>query len=207
MPIDPTRPLGFLPLPSQSTVRPMFKTLGIAASGLDAQRQRMETFAQNIANADVTRGPDGQPYKRRDVVLETASAQNAVYGDQGIGSGIASAAAVFGAASAMQSSSDEFGQDRVKPVVVPVLPQGIPSIGPDAGQHGVRVAGIAEDQGLGRVMYEPNHPDADEHGYVRYPDIDTSQELVKLLEAKRIYEANAAVFQTAKSILRASLDI
>ena len=49
------RPLGFLPLPSQPTLRPMFKTLGIAASGLDAQRQRMETFAQNIANADVTR--------------------------------------------------------------------------------------------------------------------------------------------------------
>ena len=41
MPIDPYRPLGLLPLPSQSTVRPMFKTLGIAGSGLDAQRQRM----------------------------------------------------------------------------------------------------------------------------------------------------------------------
>ena len=202
----PIRPLGLLPLPSQSVVRPMFKTLGIAASGLDAQRQRMETFAQNIANADVTRGPDGQPYKRRDVVLETANAQNAVYGEQGIGSGIAATAAVFGAPSGIQSS-DEFLQDRVKPIEVPVLPQGAPSIGPNTGAHGVRVAGIAEDQGLGRVMYEPTHPDADEHGYVRYPDIDTSQELVKLLEAKRIYEANAAVFQTAKSILRASLDI
>ncbi|MEN9816870.1 MAG: flagellar basal-body rod protein FlgC, partial [Gemmatimonadota bacterium] len=37
--------------------------------------------------------------------------------------------------------------------------------------------------------------------------VDSTQELVKLLDAKRIYEANAAVFQTAKSILRASLDI
>lgn len=207
MPIDRTRPLGLLPLPSQSTVRPMFKTLGIAASGLDAQRQRMETFAQNIANADVTRGPDGQPYKRREVVLETANANNAVYGEQGLGSGIASAAAVFGAASSMQSLNDDFGQDRVKPIEVPVLPQGAPSIGPNTGEHGVRVVGIAEDQGLGRVMYEPNHPDANEDGFVRYPDIDTSQEMVKVLEAKRLYEANAAVFQTAKSILRASLDI
>ena len=42
---------------------------------------------------------------------------------------------------------------------------------------------------------------------MRYPDVDSTQELVKLLDAKRIYEANAAVFQTAKSILRASLDI
>ncbi|MBX9857628.1 MAG: hypothetical protein K2Y26_19015, partial [Gemmatimonadaceae bacterium] len=35
----------------------------------------------------------------------------------------------------------------------------------------------------------------------------TTQELVKLMDAKRIYEANAAVFQTAKSMLRAALDI
>jgi flagellar basal-body rod protein FlgC len=75
------------------------------------------------------------------------------------------------------------------------------------GQYGVRVAGIAEDQGEGRLAYEPGHPDADANGYVRYPDVDSTQELVKLLDAKRIYEANAAVFQTAKSILRASLDI
>jgi flagellar basal-body rod protein FlgC len=71
----------------------------------------------------------------------------------------------------------------------------------------VRVAGIAEDQGEGRLAYEPGHPDADANGYVRYPDVDSTQELVKLLDAKRIYEANAAVVQTATAILRASLDI
>jgi flagellar basal-body rod protein FlgC len=75
------------------------------------------------------------------------------------------------------------------------------------GQYGVRVAGIAEDQGEGRLVYEPGHPDADNNGYVRYPDVDTTQELVKLMDTKRIYEANAAVFQTAKSMLRAALDI
>jgi flagellar basal-body rod protein FlgC len=75
------------------------------------------------------------------------------------------------------------------------------------GEYGVRVAGIAEDQGQGRLVYEPGHPDANEAGYVRYPDIDTTQELVKLMDAKRIYEANAAVFTTAKSMLRAALDI
>ena len=74
-------------------------------------------------------------------------------------------------------------------------------------EFGVRVAGIAEDQGEGRLVYEPGHPDADASGYVRYPDIDTTQELVRLMDAKRMYEANAAVFQTAKSMLRASLDI
>jgi flagellar basal-body rod protein FlgC len=69
------------------------------------------------------------------------------------------------------------------------------------------VAGIAEDEGEGRLAYEPGHPDADANGYVRYPDVNTAQELVKLLDAKRMYEANASVFQTAKSMLRAALDI
>jgi flagellar basal-body rod protein FlgC len=99
--------------------------------------------------------------------------------------------------------------DTAGAVTVPVLDaatQGTSAMAA-GGQYGVRVAGIAEDQGEGRLAYEPGHPDADANGYVRYPDIDSTQELVKLLDAKRIYEANAAVFQTAKSILRASLDI
>jgi len=78
MPIDPTRRPALLPIPGQQqSSRPMFRSLGIAASGLSAQRQRMETIAQNMANADVTRGPDGQPYKRKDVVMEAATSQNA----------------------------------------------------------------------------------------------------------------------------------
>ncbi|MCX7418291.1 MAG: flagellar basal body rod protein FlgC [Planctomycetia bacterium] len=45
--------------------------LNIAASGLGAERLRMEVVANNIANASVTRTPDGGPYRRRDVVFET----------------------------------------------------------------------------------------------------------------------------------------
>ena len=205
MPIDRIRPPSLLPLPSQSMVRPMFKTLGIAGSGLAAQRQRMESIAQNIANADVTRGADGQPYKRREVVMESATAQNAVYGEQGNGMGSAAGIGAFGSS----SSSPSVSGDGVKAIEVPVLQYRANSAGPGptGGEFGVRVAGIAEDQGEGRLVYEPGHPDADASGYVRYPDIDSTQELVKLMDAKRIYEANAAVFQTAKSILRASLDI
>lgn len=206
MPIEPVRRIGLLPLPSQALVRPMFKTLGIAGSGLAAQRQRMESIAQNIANADVTRGADGQPFKRREVVMEAATAQNAVYGEQGNGVGVGAGTSVFG----MNPSPDKSARsDSSKSIEVPVLQYRADSAGPgpNGGEYGVRVAGIAEDQGEGRLAYEPGHPDANASGYVRYPDIDTTQELVKLMDAKRMYEANAAVFQTAKSILRASLDI
>ncbi len=47
----------------------MFDSLRISASGMSAERLRMDVVAANIANADTTRGPDGQPYRRREVVL------------------------------------------------------------------------------------------------------------------------------------------
>lgn len=208
MSIDPTRRPALLPIPGQQTIRPMFRSLGIAASGLSAQRQRMETIAQNMANASVTRGPDGQPYKRKDVVMEAATSQNALYNSENFAATMGTAAA---SSSVLGSNAFDIAtSDSRKPIEVPVLPTtgGVSgSMGATGGEYGVRVAGIAEDQGEGRLVYEPGHPDADDAGYVRYPDIDTTQEMVKLLDAKRIFEANAAVFQTAKSMLRASIDI
>jgi flagellar basal-body rod protein FlgC len=47
--------------------------INASASALDVQRARMEVAVSNLANAESTRGPDGQPYRRRAVVLETAS--------------------------------------------------------------------------------------------------------------------------------------
>jgi flagellar basal-body rod protein FlgC len=46
--------------------------INASASALDVQRARMEVAVSNLANAESTRGPDGQPYRRREVVLETA---------------------------------------------------------------------------------------------------------------------------------------
>lgn len=203
MPIGPIKAPGLLPVPNQPVMRPMFRSMGIAASGLSAQRQRMETIAQNIANADVTRGADGQPYKRREVVLEAATAQNATFD-----LGLPDATAPGGSGRVVGSGAAAITGDAPRAIEVPVLPTA-GGTGPGAfgGEYGVRVAGVAEDQGEGRLVYEPGHPDADANGYVRYPDIETTQELVKLMDAKRIYEANAAVFQTAKSMLRAALDI
>ena len=48
---------------------PLSSAIAAGASALDAQRARIEVAVSNIANAESTRGPDGQPYRRRDVVL------------------------------------------------------------------------------------------------------------------------------------------
>jgi flagellar basal-body rod protein FlgC len=48
----------------------LFGGLDISASGMSAERLRMDVIAENLANADTTRGPNGQPYRRKEVVLE-----------------------------------------------------------------------------------------------------------------------------------------
>ncbi|MBY0489598.1 MAG: flagellar basal body rod protein FlgC [Gemmatimonadaceae bacterium] len=206
MPINPTSRPALLPIPGQNVVRPMFKSLGIAASGIAAQRQRMEVIAQNIANADVVSTPEGTPYKRQDVVLQTANAQNALFNQ---GNPAASQMGSTGTSGVFGSPAFDVPAmtDSRQRIEVPVLPMNNSSAGPGEGQFGVVVAGIAQDEGQGHLVYEPGNPMANADGFVRYPDIDTTQETVKLLDAKRMYEANATVFQTAKAMLRAALDI
>ncbi len=66
-----------------------------------------------------------------------------------------------------------------------------------------RVADASE----GRLVYDPGHPDADEQGYVRHPNVDMAAEMVDLVTARRLHEANATAFQAAKAMLRRALEI
>ena len=68
-----------------------------------------------------------------------------------------------------------------------------------AASGGVRVAGVQEDAAQGRLVYDPGHPDADQSGYVRYPNVDLNTEIVDLMITRRVYEANASVFTSARS--------
>lgn len=200
MPIDGVRRPALLPAPGQSPIRPMFRGLAISASGLSAQRQRIETIAQNIANADVPTSPDGVGYKRRTVMMETANQTNAMFASP-VPAEYAQVSA--GANGAGAASSSQIG-DGPRSIEVPLL-QGPPSV--SGGQFGVAVTGIAEDEGETELRYEPGHPLANDAGYVRYPKIETTMEMANLADAKRLYEANASVFQVTKSMLRAALDI
>uniref|UniRef100_A0A7V4LCA8 Flagellar basal-body rod protein FlgC n=1 Tax=Desulfobacca acetoxidans TaxID=60893 RepID=A0A7V4LCA8_9BACT len=54
----------------------LFTTLDISASGLTAQRQRLNVIAENLANSQTTRTPQGGPYLRKNVILETEAAED-----------------------------------------------------------------------------------------------------------------------------------
>lgn len=76
-----------------------------------------------------------------------------------------------------------------------------------SGEGGARVAGAAFGSPEGRLVYEPQHPLADERGYVRYPDIDMGAQMTHLLMAQRGYQANAAVVDRARDTYMAALQI
>ena len=75
-----------------------------------------------------------------------------------------------------------------------------------AGQ-GVMVSEIKEDDTPFEMVYDPDHPDAGEDGYVAMPNVDPLREQVDLLSATRSYEANVTVFNASKNMLLKALEI
>jgi len=75
------------------------------------------------------------------------------------------------------------------------------------GDGGVQVAEILEDDSPGPRIYDPDHPDADEEGYVEYPNVDLAVEMTNMLSATRSYEANLSVIDAAKRMALKSLEI
>ena len=201
----PTVPkLGLLPtFAPASPVRPMFRSLSIAASGLSAQRQRLETIASNLANAETTRTEDGTPYRRKVAVMQSATAETQLFGattPPGMAGTLGNPVAPFGTeAFRVPGMAGSAARGDSGAIEIPLHT--------DDGLHGVRVAGIAEDATEGPLVYDPGHPDADGNGYVRYPNVRVTDEMIDMLDARRIYEANATVFQSAKAMLKKALDI
>ena len=76
-----------------------------------------------------------------------------------------------------------------------------------SGEGGVRVARAEFGSGEGRLVHEPDHPLADEEGYVRYPDIDLGDQMTQLIMAQRGYQANLASLERATTAYQAALQL
>ena len=73
--------------------------------------------------------------------------------------------------------------------------------------NGVKVTQVLEDPSDLRLVYEPDNPDANEEGYVEYPNVDTVTEMTNLIDSSRAYEANVTAFNAAKSIASKGLEL
>ena len=145
----------------------MFSAFNINASGLTAQRYRMDIISENVANANTTRTADGTPYRRKVVTFAEKGGQT-------------SFSRVLGEAA---YSHGYTGQ-------------------------GVKVSGVYEDYETEMTKaYDPSHPDADENGYVTYPNVNIITEMTNLIDASRGYEANTTAFEATKSVALKGLNI
>lgn len=150
------------------------------------QRRQVMVSSENIANANTTRGPEGDgPYKPKVLVKEQT------------GSGLDNFRSRFTRSrlnlrQTRNEHLDEDYRDKVSGSGVPI------NRGPqDEVQQVERF----------RFEYDPEHPDADENGMVKYPDLDLVEEMTKIVSANRLYEANMAVVQAEKSVIKQSLQI
>lgn len=158
-------------------------TLAVAADGLSAQRHKMNTVAENIAQADVTRTAEGGPYKRQQVVFK-APAQRATFGD-----------ALHTARLTLRRSHDGHRASAVRP-----------STGPGHAKRYVEARSVTDENSV-RMIYDPSHPDADGEGYVAMPNVEIITEMVDLMSAQRAYEANLTTVEAVKSMVNRSLEI
>ena len=140
-----------------------FNALRVSSSGLTAQRVRMNLAANNLANINTTKTPEGGPYRRKDVVF------------------------------ASQPLEKSFG-DTLNSRMTGKLSE-------------VRVAGIIDDPRPPHEKHDPQHPDADENGYVKTPNIKLMEEMVNMLSATRSYEANVTAIKATKDMALKALEI
>ena len=147
-----------------------FSALRTSASGLTAQRLRMDLISNNIANAETTRTAEGGAFHRQ-MALFTPKTEGRV--------------PFFN----LLRGDVQRGQ-------VPGLET-----------EGVQTLQIVEDQAPMRMVYDPSHPDANEKGYVEYPNVNPITEMTDMLSATRSYEANVTVLNAAKAMAQRALDI
>ncbi len=143
----------------------LFTSFDINASGMTAERYRMDIISENLANQNTTRTEDGTPYRRKVVTFQEKGSKTPF-------------------AHVLDEKRDKYSGS------------------------GVKVNGVYEDTWTEmKMVYDPGHPDADENGYVLYPNVDVVTEMVNLIDASRGYEANATAFEASKSMAQRGLSI
>ncbi|MDQ7062622.1 MAG: flagellar basal body rod protein FlgC [candidate division KSB1 bacterium] len=158
-------------------------SIDISATGLSAMRRKMNAIASNIANVETTRTEEGGPYRRIEVLMEE--------GPEPVGFPFI-----------LRQSSGRLAVTHQNHL------QDIYEKTPEDRKllHGVEGnIQIADDPP--KLVYDPNHPDADENGYVAMPNINVIEEMVDLIVATRAYEANLTVIQADKELAKEALNI
>ncbi|HYW36060.1 MAG TPA: flagellar basal body rod C-terminal domain-containing protein [Balneolaceae bacterium] len=157
----------------------VFKTAG---RGLALERKKLSIASENIANANTTRGLNGVgPYKPRRV-------NASLNGPQAFGMNLQNAKLKMRTTNPLHRSvpSAELGGGSSR------------DLGPQA---------TVVKQNKFRYKYEPDNPDADANGMVKYPDVNMVKEMTHMVSANRLYEANLSSIEAEKAMIKRSFRI
>ena len=159
-----------------------FLGFGISSKGLSIQRKKMNLIAENIANGNTVRTEDGKPVNRKtlNVTQKDIPFKNTFNDFQ----------STIKLATTNSNHISAPGSFETK------TPQ----------TNGLEFK-VNEDTSPGDIVYMPEHPDADENGYVQLSNINTINEMVDMIAATRSYEANLTAFNSSKQMAKDSLEI
>ncbi len=163
----------------------VFSTFQTASQGLALQREKISTASRNIANAQTTSSPvSKEVYKPQSVqsTQPTGTSFKKVLVDS------LSSLKTTHPNHISTAGSGALGSKNT----------GFNNLGPQFE--------VIEQENF-RFEYDPNHPDADENGMVKYPDVDLIREMTQLVSANRLYEANLSSIEAEKEIIKRALEI
>ncbi len=168
-----------------SGITPNFSSFNISAKGMSIQKKRMDIVAENIANTNTTKTEDGAPYKRKYLIIESEG------GFEG----------KFNAAN--KSVSMKMNTSRAGHIASAGNAESGKGPAPEVNFE----MEVNKDLRKGELVFMPDHPDANEEGYVEMPNVDVITEMIDMISATRNYDANVTAFNATKQIYRDSLEI
>jgi len=157
----------------------LFSAIRTTVNGLSSQMKRMEVISENIAHAEKSPDENGNVYQRK--ILQSKSSRS--------------------------SYSKRFG-DELGMLLKRSHPNHLQaSRNQDSVKTGSPEQFKVVEEKSEKMVFDPNHPQADANGYVKMPDINMVEEMVDLISASRTYEANVTVMNAAKQMAKRALDI
>lgn len=161
-----------------------FLGIKMSAAGMSIQRKKMNLISENLANTSTTKTDKGIPYQRKFLVVTQEGPQ--------------------------ERGSLPVAEQTLKMTVtqgnhMPLTPAPFQT-DKEYSQIGIKQDELI-DKKEGDVVYMPEHPDADQDGYVHMPNVNVVTEMVDMIAATRSYEANLTALNSSKQMAKDALEI
>lgn len=161
----------------------ILSAIEMSSRGLSVQREKMNIVAENMANAETVETRDGGPYRRKRVMVSEDEKR-----------------IPFDAL--LKKAGDRLITTDKRHIAGNKI----------ALRGGEKVASVSyetvqDPASSFKLLYDPSHPQSDENGYVKMPDVEIINEMVDMMAATRAYEANAAAISSAKRMADEAMQI